>query len=183
MRCAPWACTQAHQPPGPWQNGGIGSCRRELLDHVIPLHEQHLRRLIGDFVPYSHADRIHDGLGKDTPNRRAVENRPSSGAKAISFPRLGGLHHLRLATSRLTRRPARRTHSGAPVEERIARHRGSAKMRHGCFSFRDSGRLPTRRLEIERPQTLLQDSSRHRSQAGFNSGYTQHEALPKKPLD
>jgi putative transposase len=81
----------------PWQNGvaerWIGSCRREWLDHVIPLHEQHLRRLIGDFVRYYHADRIHDGLGKDTPNRRAVENRPSSGAKVISFPRLGGLHH------------------------------------------------------------------------------------------
>ena len=81
----------------PWQNGvaerWIGSCRRELLDHVIPLHEQHLRRLIGDFVCYYHADRIHDGLGKDTPIRRAVENRPNSGAKVISFPRLGGLHH------------------------------------------------------------------------------------------
>ena len=34
----------------PWQNGiaerWVGSCRREILDHVIPLNEQHLRRLI-----------------------------------------------------------------------------------------------------------------------------------------
>jgi transposase InsO family protein len=34
----------------PWQNGiaerWVGSCRRELLDHVIPLNEQHLRRLV-----------------------------------------------------------------------------------------------------------------------------------------
>ncbi len=33
----------------PWQNGvaerWIGSCRRELLDHVIPINERHLRRL------------------------------------------------------------------------------------------------------------------------------------------
>src|SRR6266699_3617069 len=36
----------------PWQNGvaerWIGSCRRELLDHVIPLNEKHLQRLIAD---------------------------------------------------------------------------------------------------------------------------------------
>ena len=34
----------------PWQNGTaerwVGSCRREFLDHVIPLNEPHLRRLI-----------------------------------------------------------------------------------------------------------------------------------------
>src|SRR6185295_17938894 len=34
----------------PWQNGiaerWVGSCRRELFDHVIPLHEQHLRQLV-----------------------------------------------------------------------------------------------------------------------------------------
>jgi putative transposase len=34
----------------PWQNGvaerWIGSCRREMLDHVIPLNERHLRRLL-----------------------------------------------------------------------------------------------------------------------------------------
>jgi hypothetical protein len=33
-----------------WQNGiaerWVGSCRREILDHVIPLDEEHLRRLI-----------------------------------------------------------------------------------------------------------------------------------------
>ena len=81
----------------PWQNGvaerWIGSCRRELLDHVIPLDEQHLRRLIRDYVRYYHLDRTHDGLGKDTPDRRAIENKPGNGAKVFSFPRVGGLHH------------------------------------------------------------------------------------------
>jgi putative transposase len=40
----------------PWQNGTaerwIGSCRREVLDHVIALNEKHLRRIIRDYVRY-----------------------------------------------------------------------------------------------------------------------------------
>jgi len=81
----------------PWQNGTaerwVGSCRREILDHVIALNEQHLRRLIRDYVNYHHDDRIHDSLDKDTPNRRPVEIRPSPTATVISSARLGGLHH------------------------------------------------------------------------------------------
>ena len=81
----------------PWQNGTaerwIGSCRRELLDHVIALSETHLRRLIREYVNYHHEDRIHDSLQKDTPNSRSVQPRPSSTATVISAPRMGGLHH------------------------------------------------------------------------------------------
>jgi len=40
------------------------SCRREILDHVIALNEQHLRRVIRDYVNYYHDDRIHDSLEK-----------------------------------------------------------------------------------------------------------------------
>ena len=81
----------------PWQNGiaerWVGSCRREILDHVIALNEPHLRRLMRDYVNYHHEDRIHDGLSKDTPNRRPIEPKPSSKATVISLARLGGLHH------------------------------------------------------------------------------------------
>jgi transposase InsO family protein len=81
----------------PWQNGiaerWVGSCRREILDHIIALNEQHLRRLIRDYVNYHQDDRIHDSLDKDTPNRRPVESKPSSAATVISSARLGGLHH------------------------------------------------------------------------------------------
>ena len=82
----------------PWQNGiaerWVGSCRREILDHVIALNEQHLRRLIRDCVNYYyHDDRIHDFLEKDTPNRRPVEPKPAANSIVISMPRLGGLHH------------------------------------------------------------------------------------------
>jgi transposase InsO family protein len=81
----------------PWQNGiserWVGSCRREIVDHVIALNEQHLRRLIRDYVNYHHDDRIHDSLEKDTPNRRPVEQKPSPNSVLISNARPGGLHH------------------------------------------------------------------------------------------
>jgi putative transposase len=81
----------------PWQNGiaerWVGSCRREILDHVIALSEPHLRRLMRDYVNYRHNDRIHDSLDKDTPHRRPVESKPSPNATVISSARLGGIHH------------------------------------------------------------------------------------------
>ena len=81
----------------PWQNGiaerWVGSCRREIHDHVIALNEQHLRRLIRDYVNYYHQDRIHDSLEKDAPDRRPVEQKPAGAATVTSIPRLGGLHH------------------------------------------------------------------------------------------
>jgi putative transposase len=61
----------------------VGGCRRELLDHVIPLNEEHLRRLIRDYISYFHEDRIHDGLGKDTPNRRPVQTKPCPEATVV----------------------------------------------------------------------------------------------------
>ena len=81
----------------PWQNGiaerWVGSCRRELLDHVIPINEGHLRRLVREYVSYYQQDRIHDALAKDTPLSRPVEIRPNPQAKVKPSPRLGGLHH------------------------------------------------------------------------------------------
>jgi transposase InsO family protein len=78
----------------PWQNGvaerWVGSCRRELLDHVIPANERHLRRLLTEYVRYFHEDRTHLGLSKGTPNERARKLAPG---KIISCPRVGGLHH------------------------------------------------------------------------------------------
>ena len=80
----------------PWQNGiaerWVGSARRECFDHVIALDEMHVRRLAREYLAYYHADRTHDGLGKDTPSGRAVEMKPVL-AELISQPRVGGLHH------------------------------------------------------------------------------------------
>ena len=81
----------------PWQNGTaerwVGSCRREILDHVIALNEKHLLRLGREYLGYYHQDRIHDSLEKDTPEKRAIEQKPAAAANVISLPRLGGLHH------------------------------------------------------------------------------------------
>ena len=71
----------------------LGSCRRELLDHVIVLNESHLRRLVRDYLKYYHDDRLHDALKKETPTPRVVERRPSRTAKVVGMPRVGGLHH------------------------------------------------------------------------------------------
>jgi transposase InsO family protein len=81
----------------PWQNGvaerWVGSCRRDLLDHVIILNERHLKRLMSEYVRYYHEDRTHLGLAKDTPAGRPIGIRPLSGSRIRSFSRLGGLHH------------------------------------------------------------------------------------------
>jgi putative transposase len=81
----------------PWQNGvaerWVGSCWRDLLDHVIILNERHLKRLIFLYLLYYHEDRTHLGLGKDTPAGRVAASVSPGGNKIISWPRLGGLHH------------------------------------------------------------------------------------------
>jgi hypothetical protein len=69
----------------------VGSCRRDLLDHVIVLNERHLKRLMTEYVRYYHADRTHLGLEKQTPEKRDVAK--SASGTVISLPRLGGLHH------------------------------------------------------------------------------------------
>jgi transposase InsO family protein len=80
----------------PWQNGvaerWVGSCKRELIDHVIVVNEDHLRRLLRDYVSYYNAERVHTVLG-DSPNGRPIEARPSPAAKVVGLPRVGGLHH------------------------------------------------------------------------------------------
>ena len=85
----------AYRSPG--QNGvaerWVGSCRRELLDHVIVLNESHRRRLVRDYLESYHDDRIHDALKKEAPTLRVVQRRPRGTAKVVGMPRVGGLHH------------------------------------------------------------------------------------------
>jgi transposase InsO family protein len=80
----------------PWQNGlaerWVGTCKREIIDHIIVINEDHLRRILRDYVDYYNADRVHTVI-RDAPDRRAIEARPSPGAEVVGHERVGGLHH------------------------------------------------------------------------------------------
>jgi putative transposase len=82
-------------PRRPWQNPYverlIGSIRRECLDHVIVLHERHLRQLLNGYFQYYHHWRTHRALEMDCPIPRPVQ-RPELGL-IWEVPEVGGLHH------------------------------------------------------------------------------------------
>ena len=72
-----------------YQRAGIGSIRRECLDHFIILGEAHLRRILGAYTGYYNDIRTHRSLNKDAPRSRSVERT----GIIRSRPILGGLHH------------------------------------------------------------------------------------------
>jgi putative transposase len=82
-------------PKNPWQNPYverlIGSIRRECLNQVIVLHEQHLQRLLSSYFAYYHCWRTHLSLAMDCPVARPVE--PPEVGEVIALPEVGGLHH------------------------------------------------------------------------------------------
>jgi putative transposase len=82
-------------PHSPWQSPYverlIGSIRRECLDHVIVLGENHLRRIMRSYIAYYQRSRTHLSLCKDAPEPRAKQP-PDLGA-VIEIGEVGGLHH------------------------------------------------------------------------------------------
>jgi transposase InsO family protein len=68
----------------------IGTLRRECLDHVIVLDEQHLRTVLTEFVQYYNQERPHRKLRLQTPQLKV---RPTIGV-IRSRPVLNGLHHV-----------------------------------------------------------------------------------------
>ena len=79
----------------PWQSPYverlIGSIRRECLDHLIVVNEDHLRRTLSEFFTYYHEARAHLSLERNSPIPRPV-CRPAQG-KVVAKAYLGGLHH------------------------------------------------------------------------------------------
>lgn len=61
------------------------------LDHLIVLGEGHLRRILKSHLEYYHRSRTPLGLGKETPQPRAVQ--PPGLGEIVEFPQVGGLHH------------------------------------------------------------------------------------------
>ena len=82
-------------PSSPWQNPYaerlIGSIRRECLDHMIVLGEQHLRRILTSYCVYYHGARTHLSLAKDAPTPRRIQG--IAEGRVVAFAELGGLHH------------------------------------------------------------------------------------------
>jgi transposase InsO family protein len=68
----------------PWQNGvaecWVGSCRRDLLDHVIVLNERHLQRLMRDYNGYYHEDRTI--WGRPRTRRKDAQSRGTRPSEA-----------------------------------------------------------------------------------------------------
>ena len=79
----------------PWQNPYaervIGSIRRECLDHVIVLGEEHLLTILRSYQLYYNESRCHLSLDRNSPITRAVE--PPSKGKVVAIPQAGGLCH------------------------------------------------------------------------------------------
>jgi putative transposase len=82
-------------PRSPWQNAYaervIGSIRRECLDHVIVLNEDHLRRMLAGYVRYYNESRVHSSLEGNAPIARIVD--PPSNGRVVAIRAVGGLHH------------------------------------------------------------------------------------------
>ena len=83
-------------PASPWQNAYaervIGTIRRECLDHLVILGEQHLRRTVRSYSNYYNRFRTHLSLEKDSPKGRLVQF-PDQGI-IRSRRHCGGLHHV-----------------------------------------------------------------------------------------
>ena len=70
----------------------LGSVRRECLDHVIVLGEDHLRRVLNGYVSYFNTSRPHQGIQQSIPARDHRGPVNATG-KIVARPILGGLHH------------------------------------------------------------------------------------------
>ena len=83
-------------PKSPWQNPYAervtGSIRRECLNHFIIMNENHLLKILDEYVEYYNNCRTHLSLNKNSPMPRQVES--TSKRKVVAIPKVGGLHHL-----------------------------------------------------------------------------------------
>ena len=79
----------------------IGTLRRECLDFLIPLTENHLCRLLKTWLGHYNHERSHSSLGSGIPDlpvglpvtRQEHRHRIPGHLKVVSHPVLGGLHH------------------------------------------------------------------------------------------
>jgi putative transposase len=81
----------------PWQNGvaerWVGTFRHELLDYVVVLGANHLRRLGNSYIAYYNEDRPHIFLEGSSPAGRLPVPRSSPSAEVVALPRASRFHH------------------------------------------------------------------------------------------
>jgi transposase InsO family protein len=79
----------------------IGSLRRECLDYLIAVTEEHLRQILKTWATYYNHGRPHAGLGPGVPDPpsdvpaplQRHRHRIGEHLSVIARPVLGGLHH------------------------------------------------------------------------------------------
>jgi transposase InsO family protein len=83
----------------PQQNGiaerVVGIIRRELLDYLIPVNEQHLLQILHEYIQqYYHPVRTHQGIKRQTPIPPASPPASADISTPLQAkPLLGGLYH------------------------------------------------------------------------------------------
>lgn len=70
----------------------LGSLRGEYLDHILILSEDHLRKVIVEYVRYFNESRPHQGIGQQVPEPMRSPGGGVNG-EVVAIPILGGLHH------------------------------------------------------------------------------------------
>src|SRR6266851_1948341 len=68
----------------------VRTARRECLDHLIPISERHLRRVLAEFVDYYNHDRHHRSIRLQAP----FPSLAASQGGIVVRPVLGGLQHV-----------------------------------------------------------------------------------------
>jgi putative transposase len=68
----------------------VGSVRRELLDHVLVLDEEHLGSVLRQYQLYFNESRPHQGIGQRVPTKPVLDIDLSKPIEVTSV--LGGLH-------------------------------------------------------------------------------------------
>jgi putative transposase len=76
----------------------IGIIRRECLDWVIPLSEDHLRSVLREWIAHYNRGRPHASLGPGIPEGSAAipvlnDRRIPDSCRVVAKPILNGLHH------------------------------------------------------------------------------------------
>ena len=71
----------------------MGSLRRECLDHMLIHHDQHLQKVVNEYILFFNEERPHQGIEQRIPAYYALPRSNSTKGRIRSKAILGGLHH------------------------------------------------------------------------------------------